>query len=232
MILIAAYCAALSRRTATTEIVLGTDIANRNRAETESVIGFFVNQLVLRVDFSGNPTVAEMIRRVKETGLDAFAHQDYPFDLLVDQLNPPRVRGGWPLFGVKFVMRNVRMPVVKIEGLTFEALPVERHATTFEFVLTAVEDGESIVLELDYSTELYARRTIRDFIEEYGLVLDIMAGDDSVTLTDLDRRVRKAVFERRERHAAAEDLLRRDSIRTAQRRAVKVVGGDERLGES
>lgn len=231
MVLLAAYCAALVRVTGSREIVLGTDIANRNYPETETMIGFFVNQLVLRLGFSGDSDAADMVRLVKETALEAFAHQDLPFDRLVDRLNPRRSGGEWPFFRVKFVMRNVRMPAVEVAGLKFEAIEVPRVATTFDFVLTAVEDGESITLGLDYSTELYSAQTVRDFLIDYAAALDWVAGAQGSSLEHFEERLRQADAERRAQRTAAENEKRAGAMRSAGRRAVAIVSADQLTGE-
>jgi acyl carrier protein len=227
MVLVAAYCAVLSKLSGTREIVMGTDIANRNHPETEAMIGFFVNQLVLRIDFSGNPDAAGMVRLVKETALEAFAHQDLPFDRLVDAINPPRVAGEWPLFAAKFVMRNVRMPVVNIEGLTFEPVEIPRLATTFDFVLTAVEDGQAILLGLDYRTDLYASQTIRDFLMDYIVALEWVTSASDLSLASFEDRLRQTDAERRSERAAMAEQARARAIRSAGRRAVAIAGGDQ-----
>jgi acyl transferase domain-containing protein len=222
IVLLAAYCVLLHQRTRSVDLVLGTDIANRNCQEIEPMIGFFVNQLALRMDFGSNPDVRAMIDRVREVAFTAFTHQDYPFDRLVEALQPRRVSGEWPLFGVKFVMRNVRMPEVRIEGLDFEAMPVERYTTTFDFVLTAVEESDTFVLGLEYSTELYTSQTIRDVLEDYVAVLVLIARDDRLTLESMDAYLDRAANERAVARRAEADRKRAESLAAARRRPIPV----------
>src|SRR6185503_9101650 len=105
MTLLAAFQVLLYRYSGQEEIAVGTPIAGRNRAETEDLIGFFVNTLVLRADFSDDPTFRELLARVRETALGAYAHQDLPFDKLVEELKPDRDLGRTPLFQVMFLFQ-------------------------------------------------------------------------------------------------------------------------------
>jgi hypothetical protein len=106
MTLLSAFVVLLHRYTAQTDIVVGTPVANRTRAETEALIGLFVNTLVLRTDVSDDPTFAEVLRRVRETSLDAYAHQDLPFEKIVEELQPKRDLSRTPVFQVLFAVQN------------------------------------------------------------------------------------------------------------------------------
>jgi acyl transferase domain-containing protein len=224
MLLLAAYFVILHHRIKNDVLVVGTDIANRNHQNTEQMIGFFVNQLVLKIDLSDNPGVSAIVSRVRELTLEAFAHQDLPFDRLVDLMQPRRISGDWPLFGVKFVMRNVPMPKVEIAGLTFESVPIELHATTFDFVLTAAEEAGGFSLGLEYATELYSGQTICDVLEDYVGVLDELIRDDRITLGDLEQRLADAERDRSCSRAMAAD----QSLARARRRPISFVSGCDR----
>jgi non-ribosomal peptide synthetase component F len=112
MTLLAAFQTLLQRYTGQTDLVIGTPIANRTRLETEALIGFFVNTLALRVDLQGNPSFRELLARVREVTLGAYAHQDLPFDRLVDELHAPRDLSRTPLFQVMFALQNAPMPTI------------------------------------------------------------------------------------------------------------------------
>ena len=115
MTLLAAFQTLLYRYSGQEEIVVGTDIAGRNRAEMEPLIGFFVNQLVLRTDLRGGPSFVELLQRVREVALGAYAHQELPFEKLVEELQPERDLSRSPLFQVKLVLQNA--PAAESLGL-------------------------------------------------------------------------------------------------------------------
>ncbi|HEY0601559.1 MAG TPA: amino acid adenylation domain-containing protein, partial [Herpetosiphonaceae bacterium] len=123
MTLLAAFKILLARYSGQDDIVVGTPIAGRNRAETENLIGFFVNTLVLRTDLSGNPSVRTLLKRVQEGALDAYAHQDLPFELIVDQVQPERDMSRNPLFQVLFALQNMPMRTIELPDLTLHSLP-------------------------------------------------------------------------------------------------------------
>jgi non-ribosomal peptide synthetase component F len=118
MTLLAASQTLLHRYTGEYDITCGSPIANRHKAEIEGLIGFFVNSLVLRTDFSGNPTFKELLRRVREVTLGAYAHQDLPFEKLVEELQPERDLSRNPLFQVLVALQNVPEPNQPLAGLT------------------------------------------------------------------------------------------------------------------
>ena len=118
MTLLAAFKVLLHRYTSQDDLVVGTPIANRNRLETEGLIGFFVNALVLRTDLSGNPSFRELLRRVREVCLAAYGHQDLPFERLVEELHLERDLSRNPLFQVMFVLHNTRCETMELPGLT------------------------------------------------------------------------------------------------------------------
>jgi NRPS condensation-like uncharacterized protein len=117
MCLLAAFQLLLRRYSGQDDITVGSPVANRTRAETEELIGFFVNTLVLRTDVSGNPTFRELVQRVRETALGAYAHQDVPFEKLVEELAPERSLSFTPLFQVMFALENAPLPEVEAHGL-------------------------------------------------------------------------------------------------------------------
>src|SRR5262249_8759513 len=118
MVLLGAFKALLHRYTGQEDLCVGTPIAGRNRAEVEGLIGFFVNTLVLRTDLSGDPTFRELLARVRETALGAYAHQDLPFEMLVQSLRPDRDPSHSSLFQVMFILQNAPLKIPSIAGLT------------------------------------------------------------------------------------------------------------------
>src|SRR5262249_25258487 len=142
MTLLAAFKTLLRQYTNQDDIVVGSDIANRNRRETEDLIGFFVNQLVLRTDLSANPTFRELLGRVGEMTLEAFGRQDTPFGKLVEELQPQRDPSRNPLFQVMFIVQNAPMPALKLPGLTLTPLDIKGETSVFDLTLSFVEAEE------------------------------------------------------------------------------------------
>ncbi|MGE0127977.1 MAG: amino acid adenylation domain-containing protein [Blastocatellales bacterium] len=173
MTLLAAFQTLLHHDTNQDDIVVGADIANRNRRETEDLIGFFVNQLVLRTDLSGNPTFRELLGRVREMTLKAFAHQDTPFGKLVEELQPQRDMSRNPLFQVMFIVQNAPMPALKLPGLTLTPLDIKEETSVFDLTLSFVEaeQGQTRVL-CRYNTDLFESATIARMLERLKALLN------------------------------------------------------------
>lgn len=176
MTLLTAWQTLLHRYTSQNEIVVGTDIANRNRRELESLIGFFTNQLVLRTDFSGNPTFKELLRRVREVTLGAYAHQDLPFEKLVEVLQLERTFDRNPLFQVMFVFQNTPMRDLELPGLSMHTLEIDEGTTAFDLTLTMEETDEGIKGSMRYSTDLFNATTIERMMKHFqNIVRSIVA---------------------------------------------------------
>ncbi|MBN2001946.1 MAG: amino acid adenylation domain-containing protein [Anaerolineae bacterium] len=185
MILLGAFQILLHRYTGQTDIVVGTPIANRNHSEIEPLIGFFVNTLVLRTDLSGNPTLRQLLQRVREVTLDAYAHQDVPFEKLVEDLQPDRNLSHNPLFQIMFIYQNMPNATLRLPGLTIENL--EFHNSTAKFDLNVVvediEDGFD--LAVTYSTDLFDATVIRRLAEHYRMLLAGIAADPEAVVAAL-----------------------------------------------
>ena len=134
MTLLAAFKVLLRCYTSQDDLVVGTPVANRNRLETEGLIGFFVNALVLRTDLSGNPTFRELVRRVREVCLGAYAHQDLPFERLVEEFHLERDLSRNPLFQVMFVLQNAAVHALELPGLSLNPVDCGRwhHSLRFD----------------------------------------------------------------------------------------------------
>ena len=139
MTLLAAFQTLLHRYTGQDDIVVGSPIANRNRIEIEGLIGFFVNTLVLRTDHSGNPTFRELLHRVRETALEAYAHQDLPFEKLVEELRPDRDLSRSPLFQVMFVFQNAPARELSFKGLNVSPVRIAGETAKFDLTLSVNE---------------------------------------------------------------------------------------------
>ena len=160
MTLLAAFDALLYRYTGSSDILVGTPIANRNRSEIEGLIGFFVNTLVMRTDLSDNPSFSQLLTRVREVTMDAYAHQDLPFEMLVEALQPERDLSHTPLFQVAFVLQNTPKSEIAMTGLTVTDLPPENTTAKFDLTLAMVNTDDGLKGVWEYNTDLFESSTI------------------------------------------------------------------------
>ncbi|HEX8559883.1 MAG TPA: amino acid adenylation domain-containing protein, partial [Pyrinomonadaceae bacterium] len=185
MTLLAAFQALLMRYTGQEDVVVGSPIANRNRAETEPLIGFFVNTLVMRTDLSGNPTFAELLGRVKDVALGAYAHQDVPFEKLVEELQPERNAAHTPIFQVMFALQNAPQASITLPELTLSALGTENHTTHFDLGVSLGEGAEGLYGLVEYNTDLFDRDTVTQLMRHLRRLLASVAQDPSLPVADL-----------------------------------------------
>ena len=188
MTLLSAFQTLLHRHSGQTDIVLGTDVANRNRAATEPLLGFFVNQLVLRTDLSGNPTFRELLHRVRGVTLDAYAHQDLPFDKLIEALRPDRKVSLTPLFQAKLVLQNAPMPPLELPGLTLAPIDNGNASETakFDLLLTLTDTKEGLRGGFEYSTDLFEPATIERLTAGFEVLLRDIAARSEARLDELE----------------------------------------------
>jgi non-ribosomal peptide synthetase component F len=190
MVLLAAFQVVLHGATGEDDIAVGADIANRNRAETEPLIGFFVNMLVLRTDLSQNITVRQLLRRVREVALGAYAHQDLPFEKLVEHLQPERTKGRSPFFQVVFNFNNaveagLSGELPRIGDLAVEHVEVEQTTVRFELALLMRAESGGLRASWLYSTDLFDAATIDRLHRRLENVLAAMAADSETRLSAL-----------------------------------------------
>jgi non-ribosomal peptide synthetase component F len=171
MTLLAAFQVLLNRYTGQDDIVVGTSIANRGRVETERLLGCFFNHLALRTDLSGNPTFRELLRRVREVTLGAYAHQDIPFETLIEALQPERNSNHPPLFQVAFVFQNLPAQTLEVPGLEISAMPSPNPVSKFDLTLIVEERGELFFGVLEYNTDLFDAPTIERMSDRYQTLL-------------------------------------------------------------
>lgn len=171
MTLLSAFSILLHRLSSQDEFVIGSVIAGRNRTEMEQLIGFFVNTLALRIDHSGNPAFTELLERVKETTMGAYAHQDVPFEMVVDELNIVREAGRQPLFQVMFVLQNLPLEAPPM-GEATSVLAIEDNDTAkFDLSLFVFEGAEGLQLKLEYDADLFSDDTMDRFLLYYEQLL-------------------------------------------------------------
>ncbi|HEX7771422.1 MAG TPA: condensation domain-containing protein, partial [Pyrinomonadaceae bacterium] len=172
MTLLAAYAALLLRYSGQEDICIGTSIAGRTRKETEAVIGFFINMLVLRVDLSGNPTFVELLQRVREVALGAYANQDVPFEELVDELGTERSLSHTPLFQTVFVLQNAPRAELELTGLKLQRVDIDGQAAKFDLTVAAEETSEGLLVRLEYDTDLFLPETITRLGQHWQQLLE------------------------------------------------------------
>ncbi len=185
MVLLAGFAALLSRLSGETDFAVGTPVAGRDRVETEGLIGFFVNTLVLRTDLGGEPDFRTVVRRVREAVLEAHAHQDVPFEKLVEELRPQRSLAHSPLFQVLFAFQNAPLQSFSAGGLSFTPCAVDSGAAQFDLSLLMAETGQGISVTLGFATDLFAAATGRRMLEHFRTLLAGAVSDASRPLSDL-----------------------------------------------
>ncbi len=171
MVMLAAFDALLHRFTGSTDIVVGTPMANRTYVAAESLVGTLVNTIALRVRFDPDESFLDLLRVVRNTALDAWAHQELPFERLVSELTLPRIPGRSPLFDVMFDFQNSPMPVNAAAGLKLRPLKVERRAAQFELSLNVLDTELGRLAGFEYSTALFDAATIRRIGRAYLALL-------------------------------------------------------------
>ena len=184
MTLLAAFQTLLHRYTGQNDIVVGSPIANRNRAEIEGLIGFFVNTLVMRTDLSGNPTFKELLTRVRETALEAYTHQDLPFEKLVEELHPQRSLSHSALFQVLFNLlenQNDRLLLPGLDASRFGTLAIP---SKFDLTLYAIPKPQGLTLIINYNSDLFEDASIKRMLGHLCNLLDAVAANPSQRVSD------------------------------------------------
>ena len=186
MTLMAAFQVLLYRYSRQADINVGTPIANRNRAEIEGLIGFFVNTLVVRGDLSGTPTFRQFLAQIRQTTLEAFAHQDLPFEILVDELRPQRDLSHTPLFQVMFILQNVPVQELSFAGMSVKPIELDSHASTFDLTLAMSEDSGQLQGAMEYSTALFEKTTIERMLAHFLHLLEQIVSHPDLSVNSLE----------------------------------------------
>jgi amino acid adenylation domain-containing protein len=171
MTLIAGFQAMLSKYSGEEQIVVGTDLANRTMPETEQMIGFFINLLAVRTDLSGNPTFRELLSRVRERLLEAYAHQEVPFPKVVQEIQPERSTTHNPIVQALFVMQNAPRTKRELAGLRVEPFEVPVTTSKFDMAVFMAERPDGLIGYWVYSTELFEQRTIQRMMRHFATLL-------------------------------------------------------------
>jgi amino acid adenylation domain-containing protein len=236
MTVIAALGILLSRWTGQDDLMLGSPIANRPRPELDGLIGMFVNTLAIRIRLAGASTFGDLLAEVRRTSLDAFEHQDLPFERLVEELKPRRDLSRHPLFQVALALQNVRMGTVEVPGLTFEPLSLASATTKFDLTFTLFEGEDGLAGQVEYATDLFDATTVEHLLGHLRNLLEGIVEDPGAPVEDLpmlDREERTQLLAWSgaapdfPRQATIHGLFAEQAARTPD--AVAVVHGDEAL---
>jgi amino acid adenylation domain-containing protein len=237
MTLLAAFQVLLHRYSRQDDIAVGTPVAGRRHPQTESLIGDFVNMLVLRSDHSGNPTFRELLARVRRVALDAYDHQDIPFEKLVEELEKGRDLSRAPLFQVMFALENTGGGLLQFEGLETSTVELDTGVAKNDLIVSVKEEHQGLKVKFEYSTDLFDKVTIERMAGHFGTllaaitanpgcrVLDLpllTAEEEHLLLVEWNRTTRDYPHSRR-----VHQLIEAQAERTPH--APAVVFGDERL---
>ncbi len=186
MALLAVFQVLLHRLSGQRDITVGSPITGRDRGETEGLIGFFLNTLVMRTDLDGNPSFAELLQRVRRVALAAYAHQEVPFERLLEELAPRRDLSRTPLFQVFFNMLNLPSSSIELEGLTLEPLALHESLSKFDLTVYAEERRQEIAFELVYNADLFSAARMQELLAQYGHLLRQAVADPETAIGRLD----------------------------------------------
>ncbi|MDB9527411.1 condensation domain-containing protein [Oscillatoria sp. CS-180] len=213
MTLFAAFNTLLHRYTGQTDILIGTDIANRTRIELERLIGFFVNLLVLRTDLSGDPSFRQLLDRVRQTAIAAYQHQDLPFEKLVEALQPERQTAHNPLVQVLFVFQNTPPLVLEANGLRLTWGEFTNQASRFDLALFINEHPWGLEGVWKYKRALFDPKTVARFSQQFLTLLDSLIAQPNVPISTLEllteTEKQQQFDQRQERQRAKEQRLKR-----------------------
>ncbi|HEX2269341.1 MAG TPA: amino acid adenylation domain-containing protein, partial [Pyrinomonadaceae bacterium] len=237
MTLLAAFQTLLSRYAAQHDVAVGVPLANRRRREIEDLIGFFVNTLVMRTNLAGDPAFRELLARVREVAIGAYAHQDVPFEMLVERFQPARDAAHTPLFNVLFVFQNVPGSAPELPGLKIEELNVGTGTAKFDLMLSLEESGGKLRGVFEYSTDLFAEPAIRRMLAHFETMLEGIVRRPECRISELP--LLSAVEEQQlavEWNQTASDFPRASCIHdlfyeqvTRTPDEVALISGDERM---
>ncbi|HEY6675577.1 MAG TPA: amino acid adenylation domain-containing protein, partial [Terrimicrobium sp.] len=171
MVLLGAFKVLLSRYSGESDIIVGSQIANRERSELEGLIGFFANTLALRTDLSGDPIFLELLARVRDTALGAYNSQEVSFKKLVEELKPEKQLNRNPFFDIDFNFRNLPLPTINVPDLSVGLLRIENGTSKFDLSIEIAEIGSGLDVAVEYSTELFDASTPARLLKNYQTLL-------------------------------------------------------------
>ena len=179
------FAALLGRYAGSEDLVIGTPVADRRHPETESLVGLFANTLALRVRLAAAPSFRELVGRVREATLDAFDHQDLPFEKLVDELGLEREPSQTPLFQVVFALQNMPAPGRQLPGLRLQPIGVHTGTAKFDLTLSLAENGERLTGSLEHRSDLFERETAVRLLDHLATLLAAAAAAPGQPIAEL-----------------------------------------------
>jgi natural product biosynthesis luciferase-like monooxygenase protein len=185
MVLLAAFQALLARYTGSEDIVVGSPVAQRNRPELEGLVGYFLNSLVLRTDLSREPSFTALLARVRKVALEAYAHQDFPFEKLVAELQPERALGFSPVFQVMFILQTAAIPPEPVAGLRFSAFEIDSGVSKVDLTLSLEETPQGCSGWVEYATDLFDRATVERLCSHFRTLLAAALAQPALPLSQL-----------------------------------------------
>ena len=224
MTLLAAFTTQLHHYSHQDDVVIGTDVANRNHAEVEGLIGFFVNQLVIRQDLSGNPSFLELLSRVRAVTLNAYVNQDLPFDRLVKAINLPRDSSRAPIFQVKLVLQDALIPALTISGLSFSPLDLELGVAQLDLTLFLTETERGLFVTLQYSTDLFVESTITRMLDHFERLLSRIVERPDARLDELAKIIIAAEEEQRNVEQTNRQVTQRKMFNNIKPKPISLLG--------
>jgi len=221
MVLLAAFKTLLYRYTNQDDLIVGTAVAGRNRSELEGLIGIFINMLVLRTNVSGNPTFVELLRRVREVMLEAYAHQDVPFERLVEKLQPNRTLARSPFFQVAFGLQHERIQNLALPRLELSPVSFDTDLARYDLTLWVFENESELEASWTFSKDLFRPETIGLMNLRFQTLLLSVVKEPELRLSELEmhsdeERRHVAIRERESEALSVSKLL------SVKRRAVRV----------
>ncbi|HEY9420210.1 MAG TPA: amino acid adenylation domain-containing protein, partial [Thermoanaerobaculia bacterium] len=237
MVLVAGLQTLLSRVSGQDDLAVGSVVANRNRLETEPLIGFFVNTLVLRGELAGDPGFRDLLRRTRSAALGAYAHQDVPFEKLVEELAPQRDPSRTPLFQVALALQNTPAPPLELPGLKAEPLDTDAGGSRFDLTFLLRDSGDGFVGSVEYAIDLFDAGTVERLLGHYRTLLEGIVADPDRPVADLPllteeeqwQLLAEAVRDTTDwpRNVLLHEFFEAQARRTPD--AIALIGGTERL---
>ena len=221
MTLLSAFYVLLHARSQQEDLIVGTDLANRSSIETEAMIGFFVNQVALRVNLAKDLRFTQLLARVRTVAMEAYLHQDVPFDRVVEAVNPPRERNRTPFFQVKFVLQSAPRPNLEMDNLRLTELELDTGTTKFDLLINVLQQETELRMLWEYSSEIFRESTVQRIADCYLMLLESIVlnpelelGEAATIVLQTDQSLRHKSEQKRR------DTLREKLIQKSKRNVV------------